>query len=142
MKLTHVSETQGEKPYHRRSVDASSREFSYSPERLSSMKIATSPSEVGHNGQSYYKTSAGGTPSRAPGNYNHLSDQTDLSRPPRMPPSDRYLNSHRTFLGESSASSNGLADLRRAGQELEQASFNLRSLLDSPCQLVYRVPTF
>jgi hypothetical protein len=75
MKLTPTSETQGEKPYHRRSVDASSREFSYSPERLSSMKIATSPSEVGHNGQSYYKTSAGGTPSRAPGNYNHLSER-------------------------------------------------------------------
>jgi hypothetical protein len=76
MKLTHTSETQGEKPYHRRSVDASSREFSYSPERLSSsMKIATSPSEVGHNKQSYHKTSAGRTPSRAPGNYNHLTER-------------------------------------------------------------------
>jgi hypothetical protein len=76
MKLTNTSETQGEKPYHRRSVDASSREFSYSPERLYSfMKIATSPSEVGHNKQSYHKTSAGRTPSRAPGNYNHLSER-------------------------------------------------------------------
>jgi hypothetical protein len=51
---------------------------------------------------------------------------------PRMPPSDRYLNSHRTVLGESSASSHGLADLQHAGQQLEQASSNLRSLLDSP----------
>jgi hypothetical protein len=72
--LTNTSKTQGEKPYHHRSADSSSREASYSLERLSS---SPSRSDVKHNGQSNYKTSTGEAPSGAPSNSNH----TSISRP-------------------------------------------------------------
>ncbi|CZR54637.1 uncharacterized protein PAC_04521 [Phialocephala subalpina] len=53
---------------------------------------------------------------------------------PRMSVSDRYMERHRAVLGENAAStsSNGLADLQHAGRQLEQASSNLRALLDDP----------
>ncbi|KUJ12917.1 uncharacterized protein LY89DRAFT_652278 [Mollisia scopiformis] len=50
---------------------------------------------------------------------------------PRMSVSDRYMERHRAIMGEN-ASSNGLADLQHAGRQLEQASSNLRALLDDP----------
>jgi len=50
-----------------------------------------------------------------------------------MPPSDRLMERARAVLGESSnGGSNGLADLQHAGRQLEQASSNLRALLDDP----------
>lgn len=51
-----------------------------------------------------------------------------------MSVSDRYMERHRAVLGENAASaaSNGLADLQHAGRQLEQASSNLRALLDDP----------
>lgn len=49
----------------------------------------------------------------------------------RMSVSDRYMERHRAVLGENAAN-NGLADLQHAGRQLEQASSNLRNLLDDP----------
>jgi hypothetical protein len=50
-----------------------------------------------------------------------------------MSPSDRYMERARAVLGESSnGTGNGLADLQHAGRQLEQASSNLRALLDDP----------
>jgi len=62
-----------------------------------------------------------------------LAGMTARRGRPRMPPSDRYMERARAVLGETSnATSNGLADLQHAGRQLEQASSNLRALLDDP----------
>ncbi len=46
--------------------------------------------------------------------------------------SDRFMERHRQPYTQNSATSNGLANLENAGRQLEQASSNLRALLDDP----------
>ena len=54
--------------------------------------------------------------------------------------SERYLERARQTLEEQSA--NGLVDLQNAGRQLEQASSNLRALLDTPVSVAsISVPT-